>query len=114
MQARAQGRCGSASWRPAVIAALTSARWLSDCGRFPRWSPLSGSIAEAFTVGEFMPEIRTLPREKKRQALQFAQKSNQLVSAIEVKDYALAEKLVKELGTIAQDFDNSKPMAAIG
>jgi hypothetical protein len=30
-----------------------------------------------------------------------------------VKDYALAEKLVKELGTIAQDFDNSKPMAAI-
>ncbi len=70
-------------------------------------------LAESFTVGEFMPEIRTLPREKKRKTLEFAQKSNQLISAIEVKDYGLAEKLVKELGVIAKDFDNSKPMAAI-
>ena len=56
-------------------------------------------LAEAFTVGEFMPEIRTLPREKKRKALDFAQKSFQLISALEVKDYSLAEKLVKELST---------------
>ena len=70
-------------------------------------------LAEAFTVGEFMPEIRRLPRAKKRQALAFAQKSNQLISAIEVKDYTLAERLVHELGTIAKDFDNSKAMAAI-
>jgi hypothetical protein len=70
-------------------------------------------LAEAFAVGEHLPEIRTLPRAKKRQALEFAQKSNQLISAIEVKDYTLAEKLVKDLGVIAKDFDNSKPMAAI-
>jgi len=70
-------------------------------------------LAEAFTVGEFVPEIRTLPREKKRQALQFTQKTNQLISAIDVKDYTLAESLVKELGVIAKDFDSSKPMAAI-
>ena len=44
-------------------------------------------LAEAFTVGECVPEIRTLPREKKRQALEFVQKSNQLISAMEVKDY---------------------------
>src|SRR5262249_30168580 len=37
----------------------------------------------------------------------------QLISAIDVKDYTLAEKLVQDLGTIAKDFDNSKPMAAI-
>ena len=70
-------------------------------------------LAEAFTVGEYVPEIRTLPREKKRQALAFSQKINQLISAIDVKDYALAEKLVQELETLAKDFDNSKPMAAI-
>ena len=70
-------------------------------------------LAESFTVGEFMPEIRTLPREKKRKTLEFEQKSYQLISAIEVKDYTLAEKLVGELGGIAKDFDSSKPMAAV-
>lgn len=70
-------------------------------------------LAEAFTVGEFVPEIRTLPREKKRQALDFTHKTNQLISAIDVKDYTLAEQLVKDLSVIAKDFDSSKPMAAI-
>lgn len=70
-------------------------------------------LGEAFIVGEHLPEIRALPRTRKRKALEFAQKSNQLISAIEVKDYTLAEKLVKALGDIAKDFDNSKPMAAI-
>lgn len=70
-------------------------------------------LAEAFTVGEYLPELRTLPREKKRRALVFTQKTNQLISAIDVKDYTLAESLVKDLQGIAKDFDASKPMAAI-
>jgi len=70
-------------------------------------------LAEAFTIGEYMPELRTLPREKKRLALDFSQKSYQLISALEVKDYALAEKLVNDLQPIAKDFDASKPLAAI-
>jgi hypothetical protein len=70
-------------------------------------------LAEAFIIGEYMPEIRTLDREKKRQALEFTQLGNQLLSAIEVKDYARAEKIVKELEIKAKDFDNAKPMAAI-
>ncbi len=73
----------------------------------------SKRLAEAVTIGEFMPEIRTLPRDKKRQALEFVQKTNQLISAIDVKDYTLAETLVKDLEKIAKDFDPSKPMAAI-
>ena len=73
----------------------------------------SKRLAEAFTVGEYMPEIRTLPREEKQQALKFVQQSNQLVSAINVKDYTLAESIVKQLEVTAQDFDNSQPMAAI-
>jgi len=70
-------------------------------------------LAETFLVGEYMPEIRTLERSKKRQALAFVQRSNKLLSAIQVKDYALAERLVKELAETATDFDSSKPLAVI-
>jgi hypothetical protein len=70
-------------------------------------------LAEAFVIGEYLPELRTLPRTDKRRALEFVQLSNQLISAIEVRDYTLAEKNVKRLEEIAKDFDNSKPMAAI-
>lgn len=70
-------------------------------------------LGEAFVLGEYLPEIRTLPREKKRQALDFAQKSNQLISALEVKDFTLAERLVNNLQEVAKDFDTSKPMAMI-
>jgi len=73
----------------------------------------SKRLAEAVTIGEYMPEIRTLPRDKKRQALEFVQKTNQLISAIDVKDYTLAEQLVNQLQKIARDFDPSKPMAMI-
>jgi len=70
-------------------------------------------LAETFILGEYMPDVRSLPREQKRKALAFVQKSNQLISAIEVKDYTLAEKLVKDLNDTAKDFDNSKPLAVI-
>jgi hypothetical protein len=73
----------------------------------------SKRLAEAFSVGEFLPEVRTLPRDDKRKVLEFSQKNYQLISAIEVKDYDLASKLVKELDGIAKDFDDSKPLAAI-
>jgi hypothetical protein len=70
-------------------------------------------LSESFLAGEYMPPIRTLPREKKRLSLSYAQKASQLTSAIEVKDYALAEKLVKQMEGMAHDFDSSKPMAVI-
>ena len=70
-------------------------------------------LGEAFLIGEYMPDIRTLARDKKRQALEFSQKGNRLISALDVRDYAEAEKLVKDLETIAKDFDASQPRAAI-
>ena len=73
----------------------------------------SKRLAETFMIGEYLPDVRTLDREDKRRALAFVQKSNQLVSAIEVKDFSLAEKLVKGMSETAKDFDVSKPMAAI-
>ena len=70
-------------------------------------------LAETFLLGEYAPEIRTLPRDEKRRALAFVQQSNQLVSAIEIKDYTLAAKIISELAKSAKDFDSSKPVAAI-
>ena len=65
-------------------------------------------LAETFMIGEYMPDIRTLERDDKRKALAFVQKSNQLISAIDVKDYALAEKLVAELRQSAKDLQTAQ------
>ncbi|MEI8234115.1 MAG: hypothetical protein WCH57_05460 [Verrucomicrobiota bacterium] len=70
-------------------------------------------LGEAFLIGEYMPEIRTLARDQKRRALDFTQKGNRLLSSLDVRDYALAEQLVNELETLAKDFDGSQPRAAI-
>jgi hypothetical protein len=70
-------------------------------------------LSEAFAVGEYLPEIRLLPRAKKREVLEFTRKTNQLLSALEVKDYGRAGSLVRELEEISKDFDVSKPLAAI-
>jgi len=73
----------------------------------------SERLSEAFAIGEYLPEIRLLERAKKREVLDFTRKSNQLLSALEVKDYERAGNLVKELETLSRDFDSAKPMAAI-
>ena len=73
----------------------------------------SKRLSEAFLIGEYLPEIRTLSRDKKRQALGFTQKGNRLISALDVRDYALAEQLVNAIEGIAKDFDASQPRAAI-
>ena len=70
-------------------------------------------LSEAFAIGEYLPEIRLLPRSKKREVLEFTRKTNQLLSALEVKDYERASGLVRELETLSRDFDSAKPMAAI-
>lgn len=73
----------------------------------------SKRLSEAFMIGEYLPRMRTLPRSKKEKVLDFVRDSNQLISAIEVKDYTLAEQLVRKLRETARDFDSSKPTAGI-
>ncbi|MEK0448465.1 MAG: hypothetical protein RL088_733 [Verrucomicrobiota bacterium] len=70
-------------------------------------------LQESFVLGEYMPEVRLIPREQKRKCLSFSQKGFQLISAIDVRDYERAEKLVKEMKEMASDFDDSKPTARI-
>ena len=73
----------------------------------------SKRLAEAFTAGEFLPEIRTLSREKKRKVVSFVHKSNELLAKMETKDFTGAEKLIAELAMEAKDFDASRPKGLI-
>lgn len=70
-------------------------------------------LQQAFVTGENLPTVQSVPRERKQKVLTYAQNSFQLVSAIEVKDYTLAEELVNKMKTQAGDFDYSKPTAAV-
>jgi hypothetical protein len=73
----------------------------------------SERLAETFALGEYMPSVRLLSRESKRRALEFTQKGNELLAALEVNDLTRAQKLVTEIEAIAKDFDPSKPLAKI-
>ena len=70
-------------------------------------------LSEAFVIGEYLPKIRTLERGKKIKVMGFVRDANQLISAIDVKDYTLAEELVEKMRKTAKDFDYSKPRAAV-
>ncbi|YCM42119.1 hypothetical protein V2O64_12480 [Verrucomicrobiaceae bacterium 227] len=73
----------------------------------------SKRLAESYLVGEFMPSINTMPREKKRKVLTFVRDSYVLLNAIDVKDYAKASEQIKILKEQAADFDATKAEAAI-
>ncbi len=70
-------------------------------------------LAETFALGEYMPSVRLLSRDDKRRALEFSQKGNELLAALEVNDLTRGAKLVDDLQKIAVDFDVSKPLAKI-
>ncbi len=76
----------------------------------------SERLRDALLVGEFLPEVRTLPFERKRKVLHFVQKTNELLSSLEVRDYTAATEILNGPGglrTMAPDFDASKPSALI-
>ena len=60
----------------------------------------SKRLAETFLIGEYVSQIRTLPLAEKRQLLAFVQQANRLTSAIEIKDFTLAETILKPKSAI--------------
>lgn len=73
-------------------------------------------LRDALMVGEFMPEVRTVPFERKRRVLSFIQKGSQLQAAIETRDYTLAQELIagpEGLKALAKDFDATLPNSVI-
>lgn len=73
----------------------------------------SNRLMEAFAVGEYLPRVRRLPLAEKLKVLDYVRDGNQLVNALEMKDFGLAEELVTKLRKNSKDFDFSKPQAAI-
>ncbi len=70
-------------------------------------------LAQAYAFGEHLPEIRTLPREKKRRIFEFSQKVGRLQSAMRARDFELAGTHADEAATLAPDYDMAEPMALI-
>lgn len=70
-------------------------------------------LMEAYAIGEYLPRIRRLPMATKLKVLDYVRDGNQLVNALEMRDFGLAEELVKKLRAASKDFDFSKPQAAI-
>lgn len=73
----------------------------------------SQKLSEAFAVGQNLPFLELQPLDSKQAILAFTQKTNRLLAALDVKDYAQAEKLLDDLQTSAADFDPTKPNAAV-
>ena len=73
----------------------------------------SKRLMESYLVGEFMPSINTLPREKKRRVLAFVRHAYVLSNAINSKDYTRAKEIVDEMKKTSNDFDSTKAEAAI-
>lgn len=70
-------------------------------------------LSEAFLIGEYLTSLDVVSMREKHRTLVFVQKSNQLLSALDARDFALAEKIVAELNLTAKDFDTTKATAAI-
>jgi hypothetical protein len=77
----------------------------------------SESLRETLVLGEFMPELRTLPFGQKKRVLSFLQASRRLQEAIAAKDYTAASDIISADGGLAQtaaDFDAASHLTRIG
>ena len=70
-------------------------------------------LAEAFATGEYLARIRTLTRPEKQKVSSFVRDSNQLVAAMEVRDFKTAQTVISRLKSVAGDFDATKPLSKI-
>ncbi len=73
----------------------------------------SKRLMEAYAIGEYLPRIRRLPMAVKLKVLDYVRDGNQLINSLEMRDFGLAEELVKKMRLSSRDFDFSKPLAAI-
>ena len=73
----------------------------------------SKRLAEAFFIGEYLPRIRTLDREKKMKVQSFVRDADSLLSAMDVRDYKNANEIIEKMRVQALDFNYSKAKAGI-
>ena len=73
----------------------------------------SKRLSEAFFIGEYLPRIRTLDRQKKLKVQSFVRNADALLSAMDVRDYKTANEIIDKLRLQAVDFNYSKAKAGI-
>ena len=73
----------------------------------------SKRLAEAFFIGEYLPRIRILDREKKMKVQSFVRDADSLLSAMDVRDYKTANEIIESMRVQALDFNYSKAKAGI-
>ena len=73
----------------------------------------SKRLAEAFFIGEYLPRIRILDREKKMKVQSFVRDADSLLSAMDVRDYKTANEIIERMRVQALDFNYSKAKAGI-
>ena len=73
----------------------------------------SKRLAEAFFIGEYLPRIRILDREKKIKVQSFVRDADSLLSAMDVRDYKTANEIIERMRVQALDFNYSKAKAGI-
>ena len=73
-------------------------------------------LRDAWMIGEYMPELRTIPLQRKRDILGFLQKTQQLESSLETRNFTLAQELLTGFGglkEVAKDFDSANTQSLI-
>ena len=93
-----------------VDEALVAFEFLADKNEL---ETASKRLAEAFFIGEYLPRIRTLDREKKMKVQSFVRDADSLLSAMDVRDYKNANEIIERMRVQALDFNYSKAKAGI-
>lgn len=93
-----------------VVGSVESFKFLVSNGEL---DSASSRLSEAYVIGEHLRPIRMLPRSEKRKVLAYYQKSQDLITALDVKAYDQAAILVDYLTANAKDFDGTRARSAI-
>lgn len=73
----------------------------------------SKRLTEAYAIGEFLPVLQTVPAPERRIVLEYVRSGNDLIKAMDVRDYTQAKIILEALKKRSSDFDSTKAEGAI-
>ena len=73
----------------------------------------SKRLTEAYAIGEFLPVLQTVPAPERRIVLEYVRSGNDLIKAMDVRDYTQAKTILEALKKRSSDFDSTKAEGAI-
>ncbi|MGJ8677974.1 MAG: hypothetical protein ACSHX0_10690 [Akkermansiaceae bacterium] len=70
-------------------------------------------LTEAYALGEYLPEVQSVPAEDRRKILEYVRDGHALVKSMDVHDYEQAQIYLDALKARSADFDSTKAEGAI-